>query len=123
MASSQRTVEGYLYVHGGQTFAFLDTEQPYDLGNCAELNRRALHASGPQLGRMELRLIESPDHPTQQGFAVLCHRRGVNRQNFEAAVRQIFHGARLDVKWVTNFRQHGGQLFLALIARQVLDHI
>lgn len=120
MASRPRVVECYLFAHGGQVFAFLDTEQPYNLPECAELQRQTKQASGRQLGTMELRLIENARFPTHQGFAILTDRRGANHRAFESAVRKIFDGAQLKLRWVTNFRQDDGSLFMALIAREIL---
>jgi hypothetical protein len=118
--TTPRVIKGGLYAHGGQVFAFLDTEQPYDIPGCAALLRRAQSCSNGRVGTITVRLIEDELFPTSQAFAVQSDKRGMNLALFRRTVEQLFPGCKLETKQVTNFSQENGRLFWALIARRLL---
>jgi hypothetical protein len=118
--TAKRVVQGVLYAHGGQVFAFLDTEQPYDIPGCAALMRRARSYSGNNLGTLTVRMMEHERFPDTQGFAVFSDRRNANRGQFAEVVANLFPGYTLEAGWVTNFRQQDGHLLWALVARKLL---
>lgn len=113
-----RTVSGLFYIHGGRCFAFLQTEQPYDILGCAELSRQAQSLSGDLVGTVQIRFIEDPAFPHLQGFAVMPSGR-IGRQRFTTLVNQIFPNCTVTARWVTN--ADGVEMFLGLIMRKYLQ--
>ncbi len=118
--TTQRVIKGVFYAHGGQVFAFMDTNQPYGIPGCAQLMRLAKARSNAQVGALEVRLVEDERFADMQAFAILTDKRDANRGVFERAVTSLFPGCKLETKWITNFRQEDGQLFWALLARSIL---
>jgi hypothetical protein len=120
--TASRVITGVLYAHGGRVFAFLDTEQPYDIPGCAALLRRAKGCSGGKVGTITVQMIEDEKFPSIQGFVVESDRPGASRAQFATAVAHLFSGCKLTVRWVTSFDQ-SGQLLWALIARRLLSEL
>jgi len=58
-----------------------------------------------------------------QGLAVLTDRQGVNHSRFETLVAHLFPECTLETRWVTNFAQEDGLLFLGLVAQRILQRM
>lgn len=118
---TKRVVQGVLYAHRGRVFAFLDTDQPYDLAQYGMLQRRARARSNPQVGQLTLQVVDDVAFPGMQAYVVQSDRQEPDRQAFAQAVISIFLGCTVSTKWITSFGQEHGHLILALIARRVLS--
>jgi hypothetical protein len=114
-----RTIEGRLFAHGGQVFAFVKTMQPYDIPGCAAAVRRARALSDALTGQIQLRIMENPAYPGQQGFALLPNGRGIRRKQFEDMVHRVFPNCSYELEWITDIDDL--RLFFALIARESLE--
>lgn len=121
MSSNRRVMRGAFFAYGGNLFAFLDTEEPFSIPECAALMRRAQEQSGGRLGTVTVRLLELPQFPNMQGFMVLLDRRHARRATFESMVRQqLFAGSNIIAPWVT--RVSDERMLWALIMREALRH-
>lgn len=110
-----------VYAHRGVMFGFFSTESPYGISECRALKDRAHKLSSPEVGNITVRLIEYPEHPNEQGYAVLTDKRGVKRKQFEALMPKLFPRCKLDIGgWISRFEQDGGRLFGALVFREAM---
>lgn len=118
-STSQRTITGGFYSHGGITVAYLATEQPYDIPGVADAMRRAQSLSNDRNGQVRLRLHENEQHPKIQCFVLAPRGRSIRRAQFEEMVRTIFPGYTLDTNWITDIQDPA--LIIALLARRIFD--
>lgn len=119
---AKRTISGMFYAHRGAVFGFFETKLPYSIPEYRALRDRARELSSPEVGNITIRFIEYPEHPNEQGYAILTDKRGVKRKHFEALLPKLFPRCKLDIGgWVSNFNQDGGRLFLALVFKDAMQ--